>query len=221
MVLHACGRDGVAIAVKCTGDGQLDTTDNSLTNNILLTSSSGIGVYADTQPVPTADINNRPGWLHSKPSANTDKFNYYFYSQGSHPVTLGEIKSLLATLTIDTWTNSTSAPFFVIYTKPTGIGDAGAWYHSKRAYAIDVSKKILLGESVNMYCVNEPSNFHNNKRAIELSTKIDTGSALDTEQVLTVSLQSDSSSGAATQILVQHLGFELTDGNSIHFNLLG
>lgn len=221
MVLHACGRDGVAIAVKCSGDGQLDIQDNSLTNNILLTSVSGIGVYADTQPVPTTDINNRPGWLHTKPTGNTDKFNYYFYSQGSHPVTLGQIKSLLSTVTIDTWPSAASMPFFVIYTKPTGVGDAGAWYHSKRSYAMDGTKKILMGESVNIYCVNKPSNFHNNKRAIELSTIIDTGTALDTEEVLTITLQSDSGSAASTQILVETLGLELQDGTSTYFNLIG
>jgi len=220
MVLSATDCHGNPVKVLCSDDGKLETQSNNPSANILLTSSSGMGVYADTQPIPTVDGNNRTGWLYKKTIANADKFNYYFYSQGSHPVLLGDLRSLVANVAIDNWQSNASVPFFVIYTKPTGSGDAGAWYHSKCAYAIDSSKNILLGEPVNLYSKNKPKCTHNGNRDIELETVINTGSCSPTEEILTVSLQCDSASPIQTQILVSNLGYELNNGNQVYFNLI-
>lgn len=219
MVLHATDPNGNQIPVRATAGGKLSVIDERPNNNILLTSSSGVGVYADSMPVPTADINNRPGWLFKK-TAGVEKFNYYYYSQGSHAITLGDIKSLSSNLVIDTWTNGQSAPFFVVYTKPTGVGDAGAWYHSKRAYALEASKKILLGESINVYAIAEPVYTYNCDRDVKLGAIVDTGTPLDSEEILTISLHSDSSSAVNTQILVKSLALELNDGTNTYFNLI-
>ena len=220
MVLSATDCHGNPVKVLCSDDGKLETQSSNPSANILLTSSSGVGVYADTQPTPTVDGNNRNGWLYKKTIANTDKFNYYFYSQGSHPVLLGDLRSLVANVSIDNWQSNASVPFFVIYTKPTGVGDAGPWYHSKRAYAVDSSKNILLGEPVNLYCINKPKCTHNGNRDIDLTTVINTGECLPTEEILTVSLQSDSAAPIQTQVLVGNLGYELNNGNRNYFNLI-
>ena len=212
MVLHAIDPNGNQIPVRVTSGGKLTIIDERPNNNILLTSPPN-AVYADSMPVPTADINNRPGWLFKK-TAGAEKFNYY--SQGSHPITLGDIKSLSSNLVIDTWTNGQSAPFFVVYTKPTGVGDAGAWYHSKRAYALEASKKILLGESINLYAIADPVYTYNCDRHVKLGAIVDTGTPLDSEEILTITLQSDSSSAINTQILA----LELNDGTNTYFNLI-
>jgi len=220
MVLSASDCHGNPVKVLCSDDGKLETQSNNPSSNILLTSSSGVAVYADTQPIPTVDGNNRDGWLYKKTIANADKFNYYFYSQGSHPVLLGDLRSLVANVAIDNWQLNASVPFFVIYTKPTGVGDAGAWYHSKKAYAIDSLKNILIGEHVNLYCINKPKCTHNGNRDIELSTVIETGECLPTEEILTVSFQSDSAAPIQTQVLVGNLGYELNNNNQVYFNLI-
>jgi len=108
----------------------------------------------------------------------------------------------------------------VVYTKPTGVGDAGAWYHSKRAYALEASKKILLGESINLYAIAEPVYTYNCDRTVKLGAIVDTGTPLDSEEILTISLQSDSSSAVNTQILVKSLALELNDNTNTYFNLI-
>ena len=220
MVLSATDCNGNPVKVECTSGGKLTTIDESPKNYILSSSASAAAVYGG-ETAPVADINNRPGWFFKKTVADAAaKFNYFYYGQGSHAITLGDIKSLYSNVTIDQWTNGQSAPFFVVYTKPTGIGDAGAWYHSKRAYVLDASKKILLGEPINLYAITEPVYTYNCDRNVKLGSIIDTGTPLDNEEILTVSLHSDSAAPVNTQILVNSLALELKDGRNTYFNLI-
>jgi len=219
MVLHITDQNGTPVSAKATINGDLLTINDIPNNNILLTSASGIGVIGG-ETTPTADINNRPGWFYKKTVEGTGKFNYYYYSQGSHAITLGDIKSLISNLTIDHWTDIQSAPFFVVYTKPTGIGDAGVWYHSKRAYVLEATNKILLGESINMYAISEPQYTYNHDRLVKCGGIITTGTALDSEEIFTITLHSDSGAAVNTQILVNSLGVELIDGTHTYFNLI-
>ena len=219
MVLHATDPNNNSIAVRATAGGKLILIDEAPKNYILSTSASAASVYG-TETAPIADINNRAGWLFKKAAADTAKFNYFYYGQGSHAITLGDIKSLCSNVVIDTWTNGQSVPFFVVYTKPTGVGDAGAWYHSKRAYTLEASKKILLGESINIYAISEPVYTYNCDRDVKLGAIIDTGTPLDSEEILTISLHSDSASPINTQILIKSLALELNDGSNTYFNLI-
>lgn len=179
---------------------------------VKLTGPSGPSVYADTLPVPTADNNSRDGWLYSK-SSGTEKFNYYIYGQGSHPITLSQLHNVFFSGAVDNYINGASVPFVVVYTKPTGAGDAGAWYHSKVAYALGNNhlNNIQLGELCFFTCINQPKNIPNNYRNINLSNKIVTGDALGTEEILTISIQSDSGAANTTQILIQDAGFQTHD----------
>lgn len=219
MVLHATDPNGNQIPVRVTSGGKLTIIDEAPKNYILSTSASAASVYG-TETAPIADINNRAGWLFKKTLEDAAKFNYFYYGQGSHPITLGDIKSLCSNVVIDTWTNGQSAPFFVVYTKPTGVGDAGAWYHSKRAYLLEASKKILLGESINIYAISEPVYTYNCDRDVKLGAIVDTGTPLDSEEILTISLHSDSASPINTQILIKSLALELNDGSNTYFNLI-
>ena len=225
MVLNGTTEQGAITPIICSVDGKLNVSQNAFTNYLKLSESAAI--FADTLPVPTADPNGRPGWLHTKPVANSDKLNYYYYAQGSHPVTLGELTILNCTLTIDAWTNTQSVPFMVIYTKPTGVGDAGAWYHSRRTFGIPSTTKIMLGESINLYAVNAtdgtgttlPRFSNNQKRYVNMSVKNDNGDALDSEEILTIAIHSDSASPLGSQILVENVGLEVADGRLTYFDL--
>ena len=225
MVLNGTTEQGVITPLICSTDGKLNVSQTNFTNYLKLSESAAI--YADTLPAPTGDPNGRPGWLHTKPVANTDKINYYYYAQGSHPITLGELSIVNCTVTIDAWTNTLSVPFIIVYTKPTGVGDAGAWYHSKRTFGIPSTTKIMLGESINLYAVNItdgsgttlPKFSNNQKRYVNLSVKTDTGSALDSEEILTISIHTDTTSPLGTQILVENVGLEVADGRLTYFDL--
>ncbi len=192
---------------------------NSLNNGTIKLTGSGPSVYADTLPIPTADTNDRDGWLFSKTSG-TEKFNYYIYGQGNKSFTLSQLKNVYFTGSVDNYISGTSTPFFVIYTKPTGIGDAGAWYHSKIAYVIDSVQDIQLGEICLFSCLGDIENNHYTYREIKHLSLVTTGDALPTEEILTISIQSDSSAADTTQILVQDVGFQLKKGHKkIHRNI--
>ena len=199
-------------------NSELQTKNNVILQNdkVKLSSSGGVAVIADSSPSPTADDNDREGWLFHKTIEGSDKFNFYIYGNTatSHQWTMGDLKSVSMTCSVDTWSNSASVPFIVVYSVPTGSGDAGAWYHSKRTYSINTSNhKILCGEHINLYCMSKPE-LKNDNRYIELETYSSEGDNLDTEAILAVSLHSDSGSAINTKILVSHAGYNL--GNEIH-----
>ncbi len=195
---------------------QLQTKNSEIIQNdkIKLGSAAALTVYPD-ETAPIVDDNDRDGWLFSKVSAS-DKFNYYIYGNTatSYQWKMGDLKSVSMTCSVDTWSNSASIPYIVIYSVPTGSGDAGAWYHSKRTYSINTSNhKILCGEHINLYCMSKPE-LKNDNRYIELETYSSEGDNLDTESILAISLHSDSGSAINTKILVSHAGYNL--GNEIH-----
>ena len=182
---------------------------------VSLTSAAGIAVYADTSPAPVADADGRGGWLFKKTLADASKLNYYFYSDGNKAVTLDELDSVCANVSIDNYQSPSSIPFFVIYTKATGVGDAGAWYHSRIIYTMDVNETILLGEDIEMYSINKQANHHQNKRPVSFNTKIVYGDAAGNEVIHTISIHSDSDAPASTQILVNNVGFSIKKNRKI------
>tara|TARA_R100000541_G_scaffold44152_2_gene51310 strand:- start:2122 stop:2832 length:711 start_codon:yes stop_codon:yes gene_type:complete len=210
------------VSLKVDESHHLKTVDTGInkryyTGKVLLTSSDGVATYADTLPAPQSDSNSRSGWLHHKTVANTDKLNYYFYSQGSIAIKLKEITNLKAIISVDNYTNTSSVPFFVVYTKPTGVGDAGAWYHSKRAYTLTAGQKIMVGERIQMYAINKGSNLKSH-RQVEFNQLVETGDLDPEEEVLTISIQTDSDSPINTKTLVKAVGY-LASGIEINLEL--
>ena len=181
---------------------------------VSLSSASGLAVYADSS-TPLADADGRDGWLFKKTIADTAKFNYYFYGEGNQAVTLKELVSVCANVSIDNYQSGASIPFFVIYTKATGVGDAGAWYHSRIIYTIDPNETIMLGEDIEMYSINQQENHHKNKRAVSFNTKIVDGDGADNEEIYTITIHSDSGAPASTQILVSNVGFSIKKNDKI------
>lgn len=181
---------------------------------VSLTSATGISVYADSSP-PTADADGRGGWLFTKTVADASKFNYYFYGEGNKAVTLDELVSVCANVTIDNYQSGASIPFFVVYTKMTGVGDAGAWYHSRIIYTMDANETILLGEDIEMYSINKQAHHHQNKRPVSFNTKTVYGDAAGNEEIYTITIHSDSGAPASTQILVNNVGFSIKKNGEV------
>lgn len=195
----------------------IHTKNHEVVHNdkVKLSSAGGMAVKADSSPSPAMDLDDRQGWLWEKVSSDASKFNFYMYGAtgSSHPWTLGDFKSGHMTCSIDKWDNSASVPFVVVYTVMTGSGDAGSWYHSRRAYSLNTSNhKIVAGEHVNLYCIDKP-NFKNDNRSIPLESITNTGDCLDTEVISAISVHSDSSALMGTKILVSEMGYNL--GNEI------
>ena len=206
-----------------TSHDKLDTialhaTKRYHTGKVALSSTGGMASFADTMPVPSNDSDNRGGWLHTKTIANANKFNYYFYSEGNIPLKLNEITNLKAIVSIDNYTNAQSLPFFVVYTKMTGVGDAGAWYHSKRTYSLTTDERIVVGEKIQMYSINKKTDIKAH-RQVQFNNTIDTGDCDGEEEILTISIQSDSGSPINTKILVNSVGYETSHGVEINLEL--
>tara|TARA_R110000765_G_scaffold179408_1_gene285235 strand:+ start:396 stop:1064 length:669 start_codon:yes stop_codon:yes gene_type:complete len=183
----------------------------NVTNRVKIGTASGLSVAGGEQ-APIADPDGREGWLFTKALADTAKFNYYFYGQGSHAIILEDITSLVADVHIDNYQTGGSLPFFTIYTKPTGVGDAGVWFHSKMVYTIDPNQHIILGEAIRLYTGSKPYPSINKLRAVSCNTTIVEGEALVSEEVLTIAIHSDSASPALTSILVSKVGIDFFSG---------
>ena len=202
----------------------LEQINNKLANqnrdvdngSVSLASVSGAAVYADTLPVPIQDtVGKRRGWLWTKAATGTEKLNYYFYAEGSMPVTLAHLRGLSARVSIDNYQTTLSNPFFVIYTKPTGVGDAGAWYHSKISHHIPSTTPIMIGEEVQLYTADKPLNYDSINRLIHCNQTTTVGDALPAEEILTVAIHTDTLAPAGTQILVSQVGLIVNLNN--HF----
>lgn len=209
------------IPLQVDDSHKLKTVDDQInkryyTGKILSTTTDGIASYSDTLPIPSVDPNGRSGWFHHKIAGNTDKLNYYFYSEGNVPFLLNEIKNLKAIVSVD---SANSIPFFCVYTKPTGVNDAGAWYHSVRRFTISGGEKIVVGERIQMYSINKGLNLKGH-RQVEFNNIIDSGECLGTEQILTISIHTDSTSPIDSKILVKALGYETTHNIEINLELV-
>ena len=185
---------------------------SSENDKVSVSSTNGAMVYAGTLPIPTLDTTDlRDGWLYHKTATGSGKFNYYLYanSNSSHQYTFADLKTVNFTASTDIFSSITSIPFIVVYSKPTGSGDAGAFYHSARKYLIDLTKiNIVGGEQINFYC-GEKIKQNNNNRYVELSFIINEGDNLETEEILWITIHSDSSALINTKILMTHFGYNL------------
>lgn len=182
-------------------------------NKINLGSMAGVAVYADSMPPPTADPDGRSGWYFAK-TGGAEKFNYYFYSQGSHAMTVADLEDVFFVGSINHWDSSQSCPFVVVYTKPTGNGDAGAWYHSRRAYAMASNAQITLGLKTQFSISSSPQPKFPYQHIL-LSNAITTGDFADDEEIYTISVQSDSASHNDTKILISNVGWRSSINNIV------
>jgi len=180
-------------------------------DKVIASSADGLSM-APGETAPVADINNRDGWYFSKVGSGADKFNWYFYGAGNTFTRLDELTSISCILSVDSYTNFSSIPFFVVYTKPTGIGDH-SWYKSRVVYTMNPSEKILLGEEIQAWSGVKPVQ-QSSRRMVEFNVKAVTGTGLGSEELWSISIHSDSASADGTKILVNQVGFDLYTGSN-------
>ena len=176
-----------------------------------LGSAGAMAIQADSMPSAMANDDGRPGWQYTKVSGS-EKFNYYFYAGTYENMKMKHVKSMFYCGSIDSWSGvANEAPFFVIYTKMKMDGtDAGAFYHSKHAYALhSASQLIRAGEKCLFYCLQQPKEQFDGARTIPFRNRVDTGIYDPENDVLFMTLQSDS--GATNQsTYVEFLGADMS-----------
>ena len=135
------------------GGGGINTTvDDSVSfpnaypysSNVQDISASNLSVapsvYADgSPPAPIPLIRygyqgwyytNSTSWVSAAPMTR-NKINWYLPPNTAGVTTVGGLRYIRLSLHLF---NHVSTPFVTVYTQPTGSGDAGGWYKSKRTY---------------------------------------------------------------------------------------
>jgi hypothetical protein len=159
-------------------------------SQVLLTSAGGTAVKADTTALVQNDPENREGWNIVNNVSGT-KFNFYFFGGANEVITLGQVQSVYWKGFVNVNTEFSSMPFIHIYTKPTGSGDAGAFYHSKITYEYNNDNTIGIGEECVFYGKATPSTLFNNRK-VALNNVITEGDGDDGEEVLYMVVASNS-----------------------------
>ena len=196
-----------------------DAQKNPHNGKVKLSSTTSMSVIADSMPPPSADEDDRLGWLYKKELEGPDKFNYYFWGEGSKPKTLKNIRSLKAVVTIDKYDSFFSLPFFIVYTKPTGVNDAGAWFHSRKEYSWKQLHEIHVGERIEIWGGFKPHTIEHN-RQVNFNNIISTGDCASSEEILAISIQSQSTAPVGTKILVESVGVEFYSNVSTNLHLV-
>ena len=168
--------------------------------------ASTTAILADSSLTPTADADDRQGWAFIKTLSNADKFNIYFYGQGSLPIRLGDIHSVFANVAINSHVDNSSKPHINIYTKMTGSGDAGAFYHSKLTFTIPNNYNIQLGETITLMTHREESLGYGYRNCVLRDVVVD-GDGAESEEILYMTLHSDSAAVAGLNMIISDLGF--------------
>ena len=169
--------------------------------------AAATAIQADSTITAIEDENERGGWLFKKTVSGASKFNLYFFGQTvSEHFTLGHLSSVSAVVSVDNLVGNSSLPFFAIYTKPTGVGDA-SWYKSKIIGTLNMNTNFIsLGEKFQMYFGNK-SSVKFGYREIKTLKSVE-GTGLDSEEVWFITLHSDSSAPVDSQILVSDFTYE-------------
>ncbi len=173
----------------------------------------GSSVWADSSPDPREDVMRRDGWYYQNQTLG-DKMNLYFFDGNSETFTLGDVKYLYCKMFIDSWGKDVQKlPFFHIYTKPTGVNDAGSFYHSRVTYDMTLNTpKIGLGEECFFFAESVPEDnekwFEN--RTIQMLNKTLNGDCENDEEIVLLALSTDSSAiPFGVNLCVQELGFSM------------
>ena len=191
--------------------------DGTTYSTLLNTQTS---VYADGEGA-TADEAGIPGWYYSNTENN--KINWYVY--GDTPSIRNELGDLNGFYAVVTPKNTTSEPYFSVYTKVEGDGNDQSWYRSRVTYYNQTNLQTMVTGT--KYLI------HNNASAAVLdaidqtlpriSLGIDAATTVGpqgaTEELFLMALSTSSNYPAGTnEFTVEKIGYVLGDHQQ-EFNL--
>lgn len=175
------------------------------------TSAGAVAVVGGEAP-PVADTNDRVGWAFVKNAESVAdlKINWYYWNGTYENVSLKHMKSLYVLGSIDTWTATANEAFFInVYTKMTGSGDAGAWYHSKHSYLINLNNQtVQSGERCIFHALEKPNLTFDGARCVYMGTRLDDGVFNPESEILTIAVHTDSAS-PSVGVLVESMGVDM------------
>lgn len=214
--------DGNGNFLKVNSDGSLnvDSSPSLLppNTNVLLNSDACIALQADSKPLASKDPqNNRKGWYYVNDNPAHDinlKMNWFYFDGSNSNYIVKDIKQLLAVLSMD---NIYGWPFFVVYTKPTGVNDhIPGFAHSSRVY--QTLEQPVTGQKFQLYYSVDNYKPVNNDNLLQLPCAIGQtdGEWSDDMPLAYITIQTDSSySVGECKNLYEQLGFTLNDSDPL------
>ena len=217
---------------SCNTNGLSTSTNQQISQNLFkaefdkkgntqvyLNSASGTAIKADSTCTIQEDIDYKNGWYIINDTAGT-KFNIYVGNGAEEKFTLADINSVYFKAHLNRYTGVASVPFMQIYTKPTGVNDAGAFFHSRINYVFNQNEIIGIGEEIVFFGGQAPSKKFS-QRSIELTDAQILGENNTTEEILFIVCASSSNAGVnELNVNLTDIGFEY--GNiTRNYELLG
>jgi hypothetical protein len=182
------GPQGVAGAAGASGQ----------TNTSLLFSTSAIyadgAAPADAPSSVTSTYGNFGWYFKNTNTVPSRKINWYLQPKSS-TMRVGDLTGLYLEFFNVAITNAADMPFIVVYTKPTGSGDAAPWYKSRRYYTFSGSPSAntkYLGFA--NFGALSPNTY--NTSLLNLVEGPTSGTFASTEEIIFISIASSSASAA-------------------------
>lgn len=177
-----------AIAADAAHDSRLDAIEENLETQITTVFEDTAAVYADGFP-GTQDASFREGW-YFKNLVKGNKINWYFFDGMTESATVASFGAY-AVVTFD---SVVSKPHLAFYTKPTGSGDVGGWYKSRKVFV--ASGSPVVGVKYLMYFGTEPEVHPELPRLTMTVAENSVGPLAPSEEIMTAVFGSDSNSNA-------------------------
>ena len=171
--------------------------------------ASNTAVPADGTP-PLADPTGQTaGWYYKNSNDISDKINWYYAANSNPAITMTLTNFTAQYAVIDV--RAGGAPFFVVYTKPTGTGDAGGWYKSRLVYSVpglDLSDHI--GSTIFLHWGVDTGDFPTLTRVeCTLDTFSSNGPQDAGEEVMFANISTSTGYGAGHyEFVISNLGYE-------------
>jgi hypothetical protein len=176
--------------------------------------TEGAQVWADSVPIPTVNVLNPNGWLYTNTNAG-NAMNLFYFNGANEIRRLEEVTGQYAVVS-NLSTKINDKMIFGIYTK-----SSSSFFTTRITHSQPSGSYMVAGGRYLLFWGDAPTDLYPNLPRIDLTDVITTGPANNLEEVLAVSLNSDSGATAGDlSISIEVLGV-LFNGESRSYNLLG
>ena len=137
--------------VQALIDGSFSGGDTTLLASNTTVPADGTAPLADP-------LGQTAGWYFKNSNDISDKINWYYLANTNPALTMtkGNLDGMYAIVNV----RAGGAPFFAVYTKPTGSGDAAPWYKSRYVYTpAGLDLTAYIGQTIFLYWGNDPGDF--------------------------------------------------------------
>jgi hypothetical protein len=201
----------VSIAIN---DNVIKIVDRSgdIQANIYYT--QGAQVWADSVPTPTVNVLDPNGWLYTNTNAG-NAMNLFYFNGANEIRRLEDVTGQYAVVS-NLSTKINDKMIFGIYTK-----SGSSFFTTRITHSQPSGGVMVAGGKYLLFWGDAPTDLYPNLPRIDLTDVVTTGPANPLEEVLAVSLNSDSGATAGDlSISIEVLGV-LFNGESRSYNLLG